>query len=86
MSTSTQDDLPRQSTFTRHASSNSTITLPPLPFSVANEPKANGESKSRFGAESTMSLLVESLKERLLFAVPKKGRLHEKCLELLAGK
>jgi len=28
---------------------------------------------------------VESLDGRLLFAIPKKGRLHEKCLELLAG-
>ncbi|KAK4685693.1 ATP phosphoribosyltransferase, partial [Tremellales sp. Uapishka_1] len=32
-----------------------------------------------------MSLLVESLKDRLLLAIPKKGRLHEKCLELLSG-
>jgi ATP phosphoribosyltransferase len=27
-----------------------------------------------------------SLDGRLLFAIPKKGRLHEKCLELLAGQ
>ena len=33
-----------------------------------------------------MSLLVESLKDRLLLAVPKKGRLMEKTLELLAGE
>jgi ATP phosphoribosyltransferase len=33
-----------------------------------------------------MGLLVESLKDRLLFAVPKKGRLYEKCLELLQGE
>jgi ATP phosphoribosyltransferase len=32
-----------------------------------------------------MGLLVENLKDRVLFAIPKKGRLHEKCLELLAG-
>lgn len=32
-----------------------------------------------------MGLLVENLKDRILFAIPKKGRLHEKCLELLAG-
>jgi len=32
-----------------------------------------------------MSVLVDSLKDRLLLAVPKKGRLHEKCLELLTG-
>lgn len=32
-----------------------------------------------------MSLLVDSLKDRLLFAIPKKGRLMEKTLELLAG-
>ncbi|OSX57131.1 hypothetical protein POSPLADRAFT_1041714 [Postia placenta MAD-698-R-SB12] len=28
---------------------------------------------------------ADSLNGRLLFAIPKKGRLHEKCLELLAG-
>jgi len=28
---------------------------------------------------------ADSLDGRLLFAIPKKGRLHEKCLELLAG-
>ncbi|KAJ6624426.1 ATP phosphoribosyltransferase [Mycena sp. CBHHK59/15] len=28
---------------------------------------------------------LESLKGRLLFAIPKKGRLHEKCLSILAG-
>jgi ATP phosphoribosyltransferase len=33
-----------------------------------------------------MSLLVDSLKDRLLFAIPKKGRLMEKTLELLAGR
>jgi len=32
-----------------------------------------------------MSLLTDSLKDRLLFAIPKKGRLNEKSLELLAG-
>ncbi|TXT10590.1 hypothetical protein VHUM_02095 [Vanrija humicola] len=32
-----------------------------------------------------MSLLVDSLKDRLLFAIPKKGRLYEKTVELLAG-
>jgi len=29
--------------------------------------------------------LTDSLSGRLLFAIPKKGRLYEKCLELLAG-
>ncbi|KAJ1979909.1 ATP phosphoribosyltransferase (ATP-PRTase) (ATP-PRT) [Dimargaris verticillata] len=29
--------------------------------------------------------LFSDLNDRLLFAVPKKGRLHEKCLEFLAG-
>lgn len=47
-------------------------------------PSAN-PPRSRFASESTISLLVDSLKDRLLFAVPKKGRLYEKCLELLAG-
>ncbi|WWC87242.1 ATP phosphoribosyltransferase [Kwoniella dendrophila CBS 6074] len=58
-----------------------TVTPPPA------EPSAMGgrAAKSSFGAESTMSLLVDSLKDRLLFAVPKKGRLMEKTLELLAG-
>ncbi|KAI0036307.1 hypothetical protein K488DRAFT_76090 [Vararia minispora EC-137] len=32
-----------------------------------------------------LALDSESLHGRLLFAIPKKGRLHEKCLELLAG-
>ncbi|EJD39294.1 HisG-domain-containing protein [Auricularia subglabra TFB-10046 SS5] len=32
-----------------------------------------------------MDLLSEAIKGRLLFAIPKKGRLAEKCLELLAG-
>jgi len=32
-----------------------------------------------------MSFLTEAIKGRLLFAIPKKGRLHDKCLELLAG-
>lgn len=32
-----------------------------------------------------MDLLAESIKGRLLFAIPKKGRLAEKCLELLSG-
>jgi len=28
---------------------------------------------------------IESIKDRLLFAIPKKGRLYDKCLELLIG-
>ncbi|KDQ16181.1 hypothetical protein BOTBODRAFT_31252 [Botryobasidium botryosum FD-172 SS1] len=32
-----------------------------------------------------MSFLAEAIKGRLLFAIPKKGRLHDKCLELLSG-
>ncbi|BGP01758.1 ATP phosphoribosyltransferase (ATP-PRTase) (ATP-PRT) [Rhodotorula toruloides] len=32
-----------------------------------------------------LDLLSESLKGRCLFAIPKKGRLYEKCLQLLAG-
>ncbi|TXT08382.1 uncharacterized protein COLE_05306 [Cutaneotrichosporon oleaginosum] len=62
----------------------STISLPPRPqqqASVGNDRK----TKSSFGYESTMSLLVDSLKDRLLFAIPKKGRLYEKTVELLAG-
>lgn len=55
----------------------------PAKFSEDNTSRA---SKSSFGAESTMSLLVDSLKDRLLLAVPKKGRLHEKCVELLTGE
>jgi hypothetical protein len=55
----------------------------PAKFSEDNTSRA---SKSSFGAESTMSLLVDSLKDRLLLAVPKKGRLHEKCVELLSGE
>ncbi|KAK8846759.1 ATP phosphoribosyltransferase [Kwoniella newhampshirensis] len=62
--------------------SSSTILTPP---STAVAPGGDRSTKSSFGAESAMSLLVESLKDRLLFAVPKKGRLMEKTLELLAG-
>ncbi|EIW68763.1 ATP phosphoribosyltransferase [Tremella mesenterica] len=58
--------------------SSSTITLPPL------APPSARANRSTFGAD-TMPALMESLKDRLLFAVPKKGRLYEKCLELLAG-
>ncbi|KZW02549.1 HisG-domain-containing protein [Exidia glandulosa HHB12029] len=32
-----------------------------------------------------MDMLSEAIKGRLLFAIPKKGRLAEKCLEILAG-
>ncbi|KAJ7505930.1 ATP phosphoribosyltransferase [Mycena galericulata] len=32
-----------------------------------------------------LSMNLESLDGRLLFAIPKKGRLHEKCLSILAG-
>lgn len=32
-----------------------------------------------------MDMLTDSLAGRCLFAIPKKGRLYEKCLELLAG-
>ena len=59
--------------------------------SISHEPRhsvsvtTERASISSFGAESTMSLLVGSLKDRLLLAVPKKGRLHDKCLELLLG-
>jgi ATP phosphoribosyltransferase len=64
----------------------STITLPPLPLSASNStPSSSQATRSRFGVESAMGLLVESLQDRLLFAVPKKGRLSEKCLELLQG-
>lgn len=33
-----------------------------------------------------MDFLSESLKGRLLFAIPKKGRLYEHCLTLLSGE
>lgn len=73
---------------------NGTTPLPPLAARLGDPhdtppPTAtptSSEGRSRFGAESAMGLLVENLKDRLLFAVPKKGRLHEKCLELLAGE
>ncbi|TFK27638.1 ATP phosphoribosyltransferase [Coprinopsis marcescibilis] len=32
-----------------------------------------------------MAMNAESLEGRMLFAIPKKGRLHEKCLSILAG-
>ena len=58
----------------------STPATPPPADAAASQ-----AAKSRFGAESAMSLLVDSLKDRLLLAIPKKGRLMEKTLELLAG-
>jgi hypothetical protein len=62
----------------------STVLLPPR--LLTSGPEANDRaSKSTFEAVPSMSLLPDRLKDRLLFAVPKKGRLHEKCLELLAG-
>ena len=70
---------------TSTASSTSTSITPPFTATPSFATRS-GEAKSRFGVDSTMSLLVESLKDRLLLAVPKKGRLHEKCLELLTGK
>ena len=74
------------STPTSDAMASSTITLPPTPtVSSSNGPTSHAATRSRFGAESAMGLLVENLKDRVLFAIPKKGRLHEKCLELLAG-
>ncbi|BEI85968.1 hypothetical protein CcaverHIS002_0602550 [Cutaneotrichosporon cavernicola] len=62
----------------------STISLRPLARQQASAGN-DRESKSSFGYESAMSLLVDSLKDRLLFAIPKKGRLYEKTVELLAG-
>ena len=64
----------------------STVLLPILARNPDSQAFSARPSKTSFGAESTMSLLVDSLKDRLLFAVPKKGRLHEKCLELLSGE
>lgn len=63
----------------------STILLPPSGGDASPSAGGGRATKSSFGYESTMSLLVDSLKDRLLFAIPKKGRLHEKCLELLTG-
>lgn len=68
----------------------STITLPASSTpangnGASSTPTSHAATRSRFGAESAMGLLVENLKDRVLFAIPKKGRLHEKCLELLAG-
>ena len=62
----------------------SSSSVPPTP--VTGGADSGQASKSRFGAESAMSLLVDSLQDRLLLAVPKKGRLMEKTLELLAGQ
>lgn len=46
----------------------------------------NGAMPRRFSrALPTLTNLVGSLNDRLLFAVPKKGRLNQACIELLAG-
>jgi len=63
------------------------VSTPPTPLTASEQASAaHASTRSRFGAESAMGLLVENLKDRILFAVPKKGRLNEKCLELLAGE
>ncbi|KAL7414497.1 HisG-domain-containing protein [Mrakia frigida] len=49
------------------------------------EATTSSSGRSRFASRSPMDLLAESLGGRLLMAIPKKGRLHEKCLELLKG-
>lgn len=43
--------------------------------SVSSTPSAE-PPRSRFASQSPISLLVDSLKDRLLFAVPKKGELE----------
>jgi len=63
----------------------STISLPPRVDPQQPDEGNDRKSKSSFGYESAMSLLVDSLKDRLLFAIPKKGRLYEKTVELLNG-
>lgn len=62
----------------------STISITPAAPQQANSGN-DRSTKSSFGYESAMSLLVDSLKDRLLFAIPKKGRLYEKTVELLKG-
>lgn len=55
---------------------------------MAERPGANpdGTMPRRFSrALPTLTNLVGSLNDRLLFAVPKKGRLNQACTELLAG-
>lgn len=74
-----------QSANTSQQGERSTVQTPILPAKFSEESTTRAQ-KSSFGAESTMSLLVDSLKDRLLLAVPKKGRLHEKCVELLSGE
>ncbi|KAI9448922.1 ATP phosphoribosyltransferase [Russula earlei] len=44
-----------------------------------------GKITSPANTEDTSTMDPSLLDGRLLFAIPKKGRLHEKCLELLAG-
>jgi hypothetical protein len=39
----------------------------------------------QMSSQSLPALMQEELSDRLLLAVPKKGRLHEKCLQLLEG-
>ena len=46
----------------------------------------DGTMPRRFSrALPTLTNLVGSLNDRLLFAVPKKGRLNQACIELLSG-
>jgi hypothetical protein len=55
---------------------------------MAERPGMNedGTMPRRFSrALPTLTNLVGSLNDRLLFAVPKKGRLNQACIELLSG-
>ena len=55
---------------------------------MAERPGMNedGSMPRRFSrALPTLTNLVGSLNDRLLFAVPKKGRLNQACIELLSG-
>lgn len=52
---------------------------------LAHQPLTNLNLESIDIVRMSNLLSQESLSGRILFAIPKKGRLYEKCLELLQG-
>ncbi|KAG8814066.1 ATP phosphoribosyltransferase (ATP-PRTase) (ATP-PRT) [Serendipita sp. 400] len=54
------------------------------PFHLTSSPSLS-ESSSSSSSKTPMELLAESMKGRMLFAIPKKGRLNSKSLEMLEG-
>lgn len=72
----------------RDATSSFVPFPPPPPLSTCPTSCKPGQSARSWPAPPALTSLraLSSLQGRCLFAIPKKGRLYEKCLELLAGE